>query len=694
MGFVNELNMNTVNEIKSQLNVIEGEDYKDSLVAVSHVTSEILQQTLGPYAKTTILDDGVYPYTSKDGWSLVKRLSFNNPIYQTLFSFIRNISFSIIEKVGDGTTTAIIAANAFIEEMAKVDLGNIRQADFVKIMTDMKDKIVETLEGDEYKKNIDYDGDFSDIRKVAYISSNGNDEIADMIQEIYQKTKNPNIYVGLDYQKKTSCEIQEGYKFDCNLLNLKMYANSVEGYYTNKERTLMLMLDHNVNYAEHRGLFELASGYAASHGCDIIIMAPHFDDIITNVIGTMMSNMRQQNRRPNLLMVQIPLSMEIHKSYYRDLAVLTKSLIVDYSTLRLFNRASAGSEDETPESFEDQINGVKPSELSALGFANPNELIIRKIGSTDNIIITKDSAIFQDYDTSNPLFKAMIDDIDKAYKAAKTAENKSSTTLNKKFMDVYMRKTKISGNMGAIKVGAATELEQLCLKDQIDDSVLACRSAYENGYVMGLNMTTLHIINDLICKYILEKTELQKDMMACGYHEDAEGKPMVHVTKEHLTRINDIKSKIAKIDQCITVLDILKNTFKNTSKKVLDNKYHTDAEVWVNGKFTTDKILDMCIFSKRTFNIVSEEFEDADNLTVINSVKTDVEILNAVTSILTLVLTSSQMLSINHHYDKKINREKLLNDKAEEYKYMALGIVSAFNDDPTCHYQGIPIQSL
>ena len=82
--------------------------------------------------------------------------------------------------------------------------------------------------------------------------------------------------------------------------------------------------------------------------------------------------------------------MEIHKSYYKDLAVLNNTLIIDYSTVRLYNKLKKG--ENTTDSIEDVLNNNPEEEdLSNLGFNSPEELITLKIGSSDNITITKDS---------------------------------------------------------------------------------------------------------------------------------------------------------------------------------------------------------------------------------------------------------------------------------------------------------------
>ena len=51
-----------INDIKIGTNVIDGKEYKDTLQAVAEITCEIVMKTLGPYASTTVIDDGSSTY--------------------------------------------------------------------------------------------------------------------------------------------------------------------------------------------------------------------------------------------------------------------------------------------------------------------------------------------------------------------------------------------------------------------------------------------------------------------------------------------------------------------------------------------------------------------------------------------------------------------------------------------------------
>jgi len=630
------------NDIKSGMNIIPDEEYKQILLVISELAADMVKKTLGPYAHTTLLDDGTFTYATKDGYTTLKMLQFNDPIYNILFKLIREISFNIVSKVGDGTTTALVAANYFIKELASIMeskpiIKNARQKEILDALENVKDLIIEKLYSEKYLYTINRDGDYSDIRKLAYISSNGNDKLSDMLQDIYQKTNNGNIFVTFDGGNDITYEIEDGYRLDCKLLNHKAYINTDEGYCKKTNKTMVAVFDHNVTYSQHGEIITMLSKYANYYNSEVIILAPYYDDVITTVIGSTINSMLQKGQAPNILMIQVPLSMDIHREYLSDVVMLTNAQVFDYGTVRACNIIV--SNDKHPdEKIEDTILNVDQYMGKTV-----EEIIESCIGFTNDITITDKYLVLRGYDTNNNFYKATLDEVTKKYLAAKNKADKNTSMLNKEYMDAYQRYTKLYGKMATIKIGGSSELEKKCTKDSVDDAVLACRSAFENGYVKGLNLTTLAVINELI------------------FNQN-------HDSLEYV------------------ILEMLYTVFKNTSKDVMRSKYDGDDNaIWRKDydgirDVTADEILTICAGNNWGFNIITEEFDIGDELTVINSVSTDIEILKGMISILSLILTSNQFISINRMYDRKAGKQQMLADKVSNYKAIAGGICEAIKE--------------
>lgn len=636
------IDQNLYDEIKSGTNVVSGEEYKQIVYAITQLASDMVVKTLGPYGKTTILNDGLFTYPSKDGWAAIKLLNFNDPVHSVIFATIRQISFSIVEKVGDGTTSALVGANAFLKQILEYQedvQGNFRQSEFVGVLEKMKDVIVDNIKNSPEIKNIDKLGDFSDIKKIAMIASNGNDKLSSIIQKIYQDTNNPNMYVTLDRGDDLSYEIQRGYKFESLSLNHPAYINTDEKTCVKKDRvSLIAIFDHTVSYNEHGNLITSLSHYANSVEKDIVIIAPYFDDIMSNIISTNIQKLVQAGQIPNIMLLQFPIAMDIQKKYLADVAMLTNAQFFDYGKVRTFNILMA--RDAKP---EEEINDPL-METDTYNYKKPMDVIDACLGKANTLIVGEKFTILQDYETivNTRIYHETMKTVKERYEIEYSKANKSSSMLDKDFMNAHQRYVRLMGNMGVIKVGGNTELERHFLKDVVDDATLACRSAYNNGYIRGLNLTTLTTIDGL--RNSEEYSDLEND-----------------------------------------VLTLLFNTFYEMSMSVISNKYpdreskrgvcidNSDKLVYLD----TEDILETCIYNGYGYNLVTEELYSINDNTIINSISTDIEILNAIVGTLSLILTSDQFLSVNRFFDKKANITQIKAQRIEERKELTNATMDA-----------------
>lgn len=639
------------NEISSNSNVISGEEYRELVCAVSQVAADMVVKTLGPYGSTTVIDDGTgFTYPSKDGWSCLSKLQFTDPTYNSIFNMLKKISFNSVTTVGDGTTTAMVAANNFLRQMYTEFIPNareagFRQADFIDTMNAAYNALEDALRNNPNVQRIDDEGDFSDIYKVAYIATNGNHEFATIIQRIYQETHNPNIQVTMDKNSETTYEIQQGYKFDAKTLNFPAYVNSDSGVidYTNHPCKIVIF-DHNVTFQMHEKIIGALSGIAQRDGFEIIILAPYFDDIVTSWIDSSVQRMVQNRQVPNIMLVQIPITAAIQRTSISDLCVLTNTQVFDEAKAKAFN-ILLHNQTHSP---EEQINDSMFS-LEQYSFNNPEEVIRRCLGTIKSIVINKSEAFLQDYeDVANPVqMRAIVEEAKANYEGMKAKALKTiGGMLDKDFLFTQMRYIKLKGSTGVIKVGAFSDIQQRCDKDALDDAVLACRSAYENGYVRGMNTELLSILNTW------------------------------------MTGNNPISDRVYSTE----VIRMLFNGFYLTSLQVLMNKQpnnNTSRIVTIYDTITPEhltvinpvkcnmcnpEILDMIISDKHVldYNLRSEEMHCVGTWEVINSTATDIEILRAVVNVLTTVITSNQFLSVTRRYDPKVNSERTIQNRLAE----------------------------
>ena len=625
------------------MNIVTGDEYKEAFVGVSHAAADVLKKTLGPYGHTTVIDDGINRYSTKDGWSLVQRISFGDPLYNTMYGFIKKISFSLVTRVGDGTTTAIVAADAFIHEMMENEaFKKYRQRDLLNAMLDVKKVIIEKLYSEKYFHSIPDDGKYDAIYNIAYTSTNENAEIASMIQKIYKETMNPNIYVNVGPSKETSMAIDKGYRLDCGPKGLSAFANNDEREFTSKNGVFIFFIDHNVTYTDHWQILQDLMDYAITNGRQIMVFAPYFDTMVTDRIGSFTDSVVRQNKLPPLMMVQVPYSNSMQKNMFNDAAIIAGAQVFNTGCLDACLQAY----------LKKNRDGTDAPEAIMLKDLNPNymtpmDLIRDYCGISADITASDEFVMFNTYNTENPLYKNRLLEIKNTYEQVVAETADQITAVNKKLMEARLRYIRFYGVMGTINIGGSSEAEKQCLKDSVDDAVLACRSAYERGYVKGMNLATLGAIQDAIYDHSI----------------DTEDKFMNQLYK--------------------TILKTLFKVFKIVARAVMDNKYpdaKPDDNLWLRHTTNSDEIIQTAIDQNWGFNIVKDSFEK-DELHVVNSVVADEEILNACVSILTYILTSNQLLSVNRTFDTKSQEQIVENKNRKNFRIAAEEIVKVLKEN-------------
>lgn len=636
--------------VRAGMNLVTGEEFHKNFVTVAAMASENLARTLGPYAHTTLIDDGSSIYSTKDGWNIINRLQFGDGLQNALYGLMKDISFHLVATVGDGTTTAIVASNAMIQMLSSPEYKDLlqksRQRDVLKSMHRVKDAIQKKLESPKYLHRVSSENDFEDIYKIAMISSNENEEVSDIIREIYCKTKNPNIHVNLGSGRSIDYEIQIGYRLDCKPKNINAYINH-DGNQFMMKNMRTLFFNHNITFSEHRDIINSIIEFTHENpNTYVAIVAPHFDDIIMGAFAQDINQYIRAGQIPTVLPIQIGMAREIQKNLFEDAAMISKSTIFGAEALKKVEDLLYPRDPETG----------RPKDLDSMERAQNlhmvKEIVVSHLGFVPSFIATDGYILFEEYDQESPIFVNTLKAVKEAYDEIQKKSSKDMSPLNKEFMDISTRYTKLTGAMGIINIGAESELEQRCLKDSIDDAVLACRSAYLNGYVAGMNIATIGAALDV-------------------YGDD---------------ELNSMDHQIAKL---------ISEVFRHVTYEVMRNKY-PDADpvkdqVWTVAQYqdgsetkevkeTADHIINTCIRDNIGYDIVNEKFSRED-LIVINSIKTDVEIIGAMMSIVTHALTSNQMLSLNRKFDKEIGKRMIRENDLEKYGTIAEAIVSEINKE-------------
>ena len=131
--------------------------------------------TLGPNGKTVIVtNERGEQVVTKDGVTVAKAIQFKDPVENIGANLIKEVAELTLSKAGDGTTTSIVLATAFINNLKEFNSTEINKA-FDEIIP----KVIKKLEENSRKL------EKSNVKYVASISANNDLQIGNIIQQAY-----------------------------------------------------------------------------------------------------------------------------------------------------------------------------------------------------------------------------------------------------------------------------------------------------------------------------------------------------------------------------------------------------------------------------------------------------------------------------------------------------------------------------
>lgn len=544
-------------------NVVNNEDFKERIRFVFDNVADALKNTLGPYGSTTIIERFGEMHVTKDGWQVLKKINFDDMTNQNIMQLLFNISAQVVIKVGDGSTSSIMAANTVLNELEKSDLlKTLRPKDFIDALNVVVGKICECISENATKIIKEKDPEYNDIKRLAMISTNGDETVSTIIQEIYKATDNPSIEFVKGKNPKTTYEIVDGYKANITYID-KIFVENEEGECNIKD-PLILMFNHRVDRNTHfKDIIEPAIQRAFTEDRRLVVIAPHYDKFLLEHLATTIQMEVKATGTTRVVYCRASLVNNMSTQLYSDFAVMAGASIITEAHLQdLYSIAE--DEDKT---FD--VNTF--------------------IGTVSHMSINGNTTLISGFHNRNRnMYQLYLTDARAKY-AEVEAKHRELGLVNHELYELKQRISKLYGRMGIISVGGYSTLEKTALYDLVDDAVKACESAYNYGYNMGGNL----IIPTVISK--LEK-ESETEKAIC---------------------------------------DLLSDAFRNVFKYVLRNKYENDENL-------IELIVNSSIENGKTYNLITDKYDS----NVINSCLTDIEILKATTSIVALLVSSNQYLSI------------------------------------------------
>lgn len=417
------------------------EEGRQALKRGVNILADAVKVTVGPKGRNVVLDKGFgAPTITNDGVTIAKEIDLEDKFENLGAQLIKEVATKTNDVAGDGTTTATILAQAIINEGLKNVAAGANPVALRRGIEKGVKAIVKAL-----KENAKEISGKEEVAQVASISAN-DAEVGNLIAEVMDMVGRDGV-ITVEESKTLGLEKEtvEGMQFDQGYISAYMMTDAARQE-TVLENPLILLTDKKISSIQD--ILPLLESMAQSGQKDLVIIA---EDVDGEALATLVLN--KLRGVFNTLAVKAPGFGDRRKEMLQDIAVLTGATVIS----------------------EDTGMELKSATLEMLGSAR------KIVANKENTTIIEGKGKAAD-------IRARIEQIKNQIKKAESDYDREK---------LEERLGKISGRVGIIKVGAATEVEQKEKQHRVEDAVSATKAAVEEGIVSGGGVALVDVISAL-----------------------------------------------------------------------------------------------------------------------------------------------------------------------------------------------------
>ena len=390
--------------------------------------ADAVKVTIGPKGRNVVLDKKFgAPTITNDGVTIAREIELDDPFENMGAQLLKEVATKTDDVAGDGTTTAVVLAQAQVAEGLRVVTAGANPMVVKRGIEKAVQAIVE-----EIKKQSRPVDNREQIAAVAAISA-ADPEVGEIIADVMDKVGKDGV-ITVEEGQSLGLEVEyvEGMQFDRGYIS-PYFVTNPDRMEAVLENPLILITDKKISSVQDL-LPALEKG--VQQGKPMLIIA---EDVDGEALATLVVN--KLRGTVQVLAVKAPGFGDRRKEMLRDGAVLTGGTVIS-------------------EEIGRKLDSVTVEDL----------------GSARRVVATKDDTTIIDGAGKPDQIKARMSQI----KAQ--IEDTTSDYDKEKLQE---RLAKLSGGVAVIKVGAATEVELKEKKHRIEDALSTTRAAVEEGLVAG-----------------------------------------------------------------------------------------------------------------------------------------------------------------------------------------------------------------
>lgn len=410
-----------------------GREAQEKILAGIDKVADVVQSTYGPMGNNVIIYTGGYePLITKDGETAGNSVDSDDPFERIGVLLEKGVISKVNEITGDGSTTTALYSRALFRQAFRIHSLGFNPKEARKGMRFASDEAVKFLKS----KVVSVTGER--VKEIAKLSSNGNEEIADLLMQAFK-------LVGVDgmvrmedsYRRDGSSYVEPtvGINWSAKMISEVFIGDAAKNETVIKDPYILLLGFILDDWEKVAPIVNLAQ-YGDK---PLVIIAPNFNPaVIQNAVAS-----------KTMLVMGPPKS----DGEYKDLAVLLGTTVAtDLNVLQ-----------------------NKITELKHLGSAKSITATLKDVTIIQKEELTEEEAkVYSEY----------VESLKKELNTADTLTETANENLRKRI-------AKFSGGIATVYVGGKTSTEREEKWDAIEDALNSCQSALEGGVLPGGGMAML-----------------------------------------------------------------------------------------------------------------------------------------------------------------------------------------------------------
>jgi chaperonin GroEL len=401
----------------------------------------IVGATLGPGGNPVLIErDGLSPLITKDGVTVAKSLGVENAEANIIIDAAKEICLKTAKEAGDGTTTAIVLANA-ITKYGNKFLSSNPKYNPQRMVNELQDLYTSTIVP-FLKANAKSVNGKDELVHVATISANGDKVIAEAaVKAVMAAGDDGHVLIEEAQGNQLYVETIDGFVVTSGLKDIgavgRLFINDRGNQQVKMDKGLVFLYDGTLNDLKVPSAIQQAIEGSDYYGLPIMVFAHGFADVVIEAFG------KTTKGGYTVVPVKTPMSgaANSRSSFLLDMSAYTGATVYDPGNIDKFIT-------------EDSLNGFGTFDSAKVGMY---ESVVQSVPDSERI-------------------------------DARLAELKHLMDVSPSDFDRMHIKAaigKLTGGISTIWVGGGSELEAREKRDRVEDAVEAVKSAIAEGIVPG-----------------------------------------------------------------------------------------------------------------------------------------------------------------------------------------------------------------